>query len=96
MEKKVIKPRDKSKKHRIIVHAAMGAFSELGYYTTSMDHIAKLANVSKATVYNHFSSKEALFECIISDYLSEQMTHKQFVFDPHSSLEDQLLRVYRC
>lgn len=55
-------------KRRAIVEAAHARFLSEGY-ETSVDAIAADANVSKATVYNHFGSKEALFIAVISDAL---------------------------
>lgn len=45
----------------------MDVFLERGYHAASMDAIAQRANVSKITVYAHFSSKQALFSAIIAE-----------------------------
>lgn len=55
-------------KRRAIVEAARTRFLAEGF-DISVDAIAGDANVSKATVYNHFGSKEALFIAVISDAL---------------------------
>jgi TetR/AcrR family transcriptional regulator, mexJK operon transcriptional repressor len=44
-----------------ILDAALKIFPEKGYTRTSMDAIAKAANVSKLTLYSHFADKEDLF-----------------------------------
>jgi AcrR family transcriptional regulator len=44
-----------------ILAGARDAFGELGYERTSVDLVAARARVSKATVYNHFRDKRALF-----------------------------------
>ncbi|WP_175609358.1 TetR/AcrR family transcriptional regulator [Streptacidiphilus griseoplanus] len=54
-----------ARKHRAIMDAATQVFLEKGYSGTSMDDIAKLAAVSKQTVYKHFADKEKLFAEII-------------------------------
>jgi len=56
-----------SRKHAGILAVAMDVFLERGYHAASMDLIAKRANVSKITVYAHFSNKEALFSAIIAE-----------------------------
>jgi TetR/AcrR family transcriptional repressor of mexJK operon len=56
-----------SAKRDDVLRAATAAFLEVGYGRASMDQIAAKAAVSKATVYSHFGSKEALFEAIIRD-----------------------------
>lgn len=53
------------RKRSAIVSAAIEEFLAAGYEATSMDRIAARACVSKRTVYNHFPSKDALFEAIL-------------------------------
>ena len=48
-----------------ILDAAETLFYEQGVEHTSMDQIALKAQVSKRTVYNHFDTKEALFDAIV-------------------------------
>lgn len=43
-----------------IMQAAIDAFSELGYRSTAMSHIAHRAGVGRATLYLHFAGKAAL------------------------------------
>ncbi|WP_405901387.1 TetR/AcrR family transcriptional regulator [Streptomyces sp. NBC_00727] len=52
-------------KHQAILEAATDVFLKKGYAGTSMDDIAKLAAVSKQTVYKHFADKEKLFAEIV-------------------------------
>ncbi|MFG2430045.1 TetR/AcrR family transcriptional regulator [Streptomyces sp. NPDC048590] len=54
-----------ARKHQAILDAATSVFLDKGYAGTSMDDIAKLAAVSKQTVYKHFADKEKLFSEII-------------------------------
>ncbi len=44
-----------------ILKEALDLFQTNGFINTSMDNIAKRANVTKQTVYRYFDSKEALF-----------------------------------
>ena len=48
-------------KRALILKAARELFLATGLEATSMDQIAAAAGVSKATLYNHFESKDALF-----------------------------------
>ncbi|HWV39568.1 MAG TPA: TetR/AcrR family transcriptional regulator [Vulgatibacter sp.] len=48
-------------KREQILDGATSVFRELGYQRASVDAIAAAAGVSKATIYNHFRDKEALF-----------------------------------
>ncbi|MFE0699293.1 TetR/AcrR family transcriptional regulator [Streptomyces sp. NPDC058872] len=54
-----------ARKHQAILDAATAVFLDKGYAGTSMDDIAKLAAVSKQTVYKHFADKEKLFSEIV-------------------------------
>jgi TetR/AcrR family transcriptional repressor of mexJK operon len=58
------RPKDPAK-HDDIVAAASRLFMEKGYELTSMEAVARLAGVSKLTVYSHFKDKNDLFRAII-------------------------------
>lgn len=49
-----------------ILEAAGTLFLESGYGAVSMDAVAKKANVSKATLYAHFGSKDELFRAMVA------------------------------
>lgn len=50
-----------------IEDAAIELFLEHGYHATSMRQIAEQAGLALGGIYNHFSSKEEIFEAIIID-----------------------------
>lgn len=50
-----------------IEDAAISLFLEQGYHATSMRQIKDRANLALGGIYNHFSSKEEIFEGIIID-----------------------------
>ncbi len=81
-------------KRNDVICAALDEFQQQGFQETSMDRIAEAAQVSKRTVYNHFSSKEALFDAIMEELVSRC---GQLELDPpdDGSLEEQLLEVGR-
>ena len=54
------------KKRLNILDAAEQLFFECGVEHATMDQIAKAAQASKRTVYNHFSTKEELFQAILT------------------------------
>jgi TetR/AcrR family transcriptional regulator, regulator of autoinduction and epiphytic fitness len=86
-----IKNRDKSKKRATILDGAIDVFISMGYELASMDKIAETAGVSKRTVYNHFGSKENLFQAIVNDFLTQRQNLKTITYDPDKTLEEQLL-----
>ena len=69
---KVRKKRDTSQKRKAILEGAVKVFTKEGFDASSMDHIAEVAGVSKRTVYNHFPSKEILFQAIVADFLKQR------------------------
>lgn len=56
---------------QLIIAAATKSFSLFGYKATTMDQVAKLANVGKGTIYTFFKNKEELFEEIVSTVIKE-------------------------
>jgi TetR/AcrR family transcriptional regulator of autoinduction and epiphytic fitness len=77
------------RKRRAILDAALAEFDAGGFQATSMDQVAARANVSKRTVYNHFASKEKLFEAIRSE-LFDEIARIEFEYDPAAPLSQQL------
>lgn len=64
-------PKEKIKKGEAtrlaIEDAALALFMEQGYHATSMRQIAEKVDLALGGIYNHFPSKEAIFEGIIID-----------------------------
>ncbi|WP_068615122.1 TetR/AcrR family transcriptional regulator [Paenibacillus tuaregi] len=54
-----------------IVEAATKSFSMFGYKATTMDQVARIANVGKGTIYTFFSNKEELFDEILHVVIGE-------------------------
>lgn len=50
-----------------IEDAAISLFMEQGYHATSMRQIAERSELALGGIYNHFGSKEEIFEAIIVD-----------------------------
>jgi len=85
-----MRKRDTSKKRESILDAAEQAFIDEGYDNASMDRIAEIAGASKRTVYNHFPSKEELFQHVLNRMMALSIEKKKIRYDPKKSLEDQL------
>ncbi|AUH49410.1 TetR/AcrR family transcriptional regulator [Chromobacterium sp. ATCC 53434] len=58
-------------KRQALVVAATEVFVERGYEAASMSEISARAGGSKATLYNYFSSKEALFLDVMGELTAE-------------------------
>jgi len=68
--RKAGRPKDESKRAAIL-RSAGDCFLNAGVAGTNMDEIARAAEVSKLTVYNHFSDKETLFKAVIAAKCAE-------------------------
>src|SRR5579859_7905552 len=55
----MVRPRS-TEAHEKVLNAALELFAGRGIEATSMDAISQSSGVSKATIYNHWSDKEAL------------------------------------
>lgn len=87
------KPRDTSKKRNSILDAAILTYKEHGYYGSSMDMVADKATASKRTLYNHFRSKEVLFQEVISRFLKGQQEISNLKFDTIRPIKEQLMNI---
>lgn len=81
------------RKRDAIVQAAIAEFREHGFSGTSMDRVAAAADVSKRTVYNHFPSKEELFEAILWRLWDRSHAEADIGYDAQRPLRAQLLAV---
>ncbi|MCJ8274029.1 MAG: TetR/AcrR family transcriptional regulator, partial [Psychrosphaera sp.] len=79
-----------SKKRVAIINAAISEFKLNGYEATSMDQISMVAEVSKRTVYNHFASKELLFDAIVMQMMTFVSTSVSVIYDGQKELAAQL------
>lgn len=54
-----------------LLQAALDVFAAKGYHGASIDDVARAAGVSKALVFQHFSSKRELHEVLLSEHADE-------------------------
>lgn len=83
-------------RREMIVKAATKSFSLFGYKATTMDQVARLANVGKGTIYTFFKNKEELFNEIISTLVKEMITEAEGVINPSLAFAENVhLALYR-
>lgn len=87
------KKRLNQRKHQAILDAAADEFIEFGFQGANMDRVASRAKVSKRTVYNHFASKESLFESITRQIWHQGQTATDVPYQPDAPIADQLLTI---
>ena len=78
------------KKRKDIINAAIDEFKEQGFLGAKTTSIAKKANVSSRTLYNHFDSKEALFDAISDIMLEQNRSMEPVAYDPDRDFAEQL------
>ena len=79
------------KKRKSIIEAAIEEFREQGFLGAKTTRIAKRAGVSSRTLYNHFESKEELFEAISEIMVERNTAMKQVAYAPDQPLDKQLV-----
>ena len=73
-----------------ILDAALEEFSMNGYHETSLEGVADRAGISKALIYEHFSSKRELHEALLSRYDREVLDRVIAAIATAHPLEDRL------
>ena len=79
------------KKRESIIKAAIEEFREHGFLGAKTTRIAKKARVSSRTLYNHFESKEVLFQAISEIMIERKTIMAPIPYDPTRDLEVQLI-----
>lgn len=77
----------------LILQAAEKSFSLFGYKATTMDRVAKGANVGKGTIYTFFADKEELFRAIMEQFIGKMKEAAEAVLDRERPLLDNMHRV---
>ena len=71
------------KRVRAVTEAAAELFSTRGFIETSMEEIARTAQLSKGGIYHYFKSKTEILDAIVSDFMDNVL----------ADIEDQLARL---
>lgn len=80
-----------------IALAALAEFTAFGYRRTSIESIARRADVSRATVYSHWSNKEELFRALVSRLHEDHLVQMQAVAaDPDLDIETRITKLLRA
>ena len=76
-----------------ILDAAEELFHSIGVENTSMDQLALQAQVSKRTVYNHFATKDVLFQAILQRMFDKLSQGGEVHFDATLPIAQQLRKI---
>jgi len=86
------RPKDAGKRDNI-VRAANSLFMKNGYSLTSMEAVAKNADVSKLTIYSHFANKDELFKEVIRLRCDKLAAPESFMALADQPVEKSLLKL---
>ncbi|WP_374356102.1 TetR/AcrR family transcriptional regulator [Chitinimonas sp.] len=75
-----------------ITDAALSLFVDRGYAATRLDDVAKLAGVTKGTVYLYFTNKEELFKAVVRETLLPELALAETLLHEHTGSWEALLR----
>lgn len=76
-----------------ILDAAEELFHSIGVENTSMDQLAQQAQVSKRTVYNHFATKDVLFQAILQRMFDKLSEGSELRFDATVPIDQQMRKI---
>nr|WP_309087482.1 TetR/AcrR family transcriptional regulator [Domibacillus sp.] len=79
-----------SERKKDVIEAATKSFTMFGYKATTMDQVAKLANVGKGTIYTFFKNKDELFQDIWVTLIEEMKEAAEAVIDPSHSFQENV------
>lgn len=78
-----------------LLQAAIGVFLRYGYKKTSMDDLARAADLSRQGLYLHFATKEALFkEAVIQLSRQSRVTMRAVLKREDLTIEERLLGAF--
>lgn len=73
-----------------IIKAATQSFSLYGYKNTTMEQVARLANVGKGTIYTFFKNKEELFNDIVTTLIEDMQAAATEAIDHNRSFRENV------
>jgi AcrR family transcriptional regulator len=85
----------KAETRRIIIRAAVAIISENGFKASTMRQIAKAAGIGDATIYNYFTTKEAILFGYYEDHMQACIDALKSVVEFHTfNLQEQLQTLF--
>lgn len=88
-------PQRTAQTRELILRSALAAFLERGFEGTRMADVAAGAGLAKGTLYLHFADKEALFEFVLQQLISEPLARiRAELSPPDESVRAKLERLF--
>lgn len=81
------------RKNAQVLAAAEKVFLQVGYELTSMDEVAKVAGVSKRTIYSNFDNKDELFAAVIRSRCEDILPDAKVIAKAREAEPEEALRL---
>jgi TetR/AcrR family transcriptional regulator len=85
--------RRKAARPHELLEAALTLFVEKGLAATRAEEVAKLAGVSKGTLYLYYPSKDELFKAVIQTYLTQVLVEGAEIVDQFTGPTSELMHL---
>jgi TetR/AcrR family transcriptional regulator len=85
--------RRKAARPQELLEAALTLFVEKGFAATRAEEVARLAGVSKGTLYLYYPSKEELFKAVVRAHLTEVIAQGSDIVDQFEGPTSELLHL---
>jgi AcrR family transcriptional regulator len=79
-----------------ILDGAMGCFLAYGYQRTTMDDIAKAAEISRPALYLQFRNKTDIYRALATAFMQYAVSNAETVFSGPGDLERKLTSALNC
>lgn len=87
--------RKKEKTRQTIVNVSLALFQKQGFEATSMEQIAEEADIAKGTLYNYFSSKEAIIGEYMNYVIRDNQDKLQRIINGYTDTKSRLLALLK-
>ena len=81
-------------RRRAILDAALSCFVQFGYAKTSLDDIARRANLSRPLLYRKFRNKEDIFGAVYDDVFEARYPAAEAILAGRGARRAKLMQVY--
>ncbi|MFD0867946.1 HTH-type transcriptional repressor KstR2 [Chlamydia abortus] len=85
--------RRKQKKMEQIFNVSVQLFFKYGFQKVSVNEIARMANVSPATIYNYFGTKERLYADMLVNWMDKQLEQYESILDSELSFLEKTRKI---
>jgi AcrR family transcriptional regulator len=84
--------RERLMRRKEIIAAAREVFASRGFNAATLEDVAERAEFGKGTLYNYFTNKEALFQCVLEDSFQQVQQIAEEALSGERSFEEKIER----